>query len=512
MIKKAAIKTLSLLKTLLIIIFSYLPFFVLFSCEWALNYYSNITTEEILFHITSNLSGTSSEIIKDFIIHTIPPTMVIGTIVLLVFISLYRILKEEKIYAIVSIINKEIKIRIPKTLVVMVNIVLLIGCFYYSLTKIGITEFVKYQFSSSEYIEKNYVDPKKTTIEFPKTKRNLIFIVVESLESSFFSSRDGGATNTDYLKSLLPLTKHNVNFSNTEKIGGSVVLTSTGWTSSALVAMTSGMPLKMSADLSMHTQLRDLLPGAYTIGDLLKDNGYNQEFILGSDADFGNRRSYFVNHGNYDIVDYLALKERKLISDDYYVFWGVEDSLLYSFAQKDLTKLAKEDKPFNLTLLTVNTHAEGGYLEKSCSTKYDKQIYNVFSCTGDQLMQFINWIQKQSFYKDTTIVITGDHTSMEPTDLNVFYENGYRRTVYNLFINSSVKPVNEKNRMITMMDMYPTTLAAMGVKIEGDRLALGTNLFSEKRTLMEEYGDIDAFNEEINKKSTFYNNYFFKSQ
>lgn len=38
------------------------------------------------------------------------------------------------------------------------------------------------------------------------------------------------------------------------------------------------------------------------------------------------------------------------------------------------------------------------------------------------------------------------------------------------------------------MDMFPTALAAMGVKIEGDRLGLGTNLFSREETLAEKYG------------------------
>ena len=54
------------------------------------------------------------------------------------------------------------------------------------------------------------------------------------------------------------------------------------------------------------------------------------------------------------------------------------------------------------------------------------------------------------------------------------------------------------------MDMYPTILAAMGAKIDGDRLGLGTNLFSDKQTLMEEIG-FEALNKEVQKTSDFYN-------
>jgi len=52
--------------------------------------------------------------------------------------------------------------------------------------------------------------------------------------------------------------------------------------------------------------------------------------------------------------------------------------------------------------------------------------------------------------------------------------------------------------------MYPTTLAALGATIEGDRLGLGTNLFSNIETLAEKYG-VEYVREELEKKSAFYN-------
>ena len=56
------------------------------------------------------------------------------------------------------------------------------------------------------------------------------------------------------------------------------------------------------------------------------------------------------------------------------------------------------------------------------------------------------------------------------------------------------------------MDMFPTTLAALGVSIEGDRLGLGTNLFSSKKTIPEEIG-LDNFNKELKKSSDYYYKY-----
>lgn len=54
------------------------------------------------------------------------------------------------------------------------------------------------------------------------------------------------------------------------------------------------------------------------------------------------------------------------------------------------------------------------------------------------------------------------------------------------------------------MDMFPTILDSIGIKIEGNRLGLGTNLFSEEKTLAELYG-YDYLFQELKKKSNFYN-------
>jgi phosphoglycerol transferase len=62
---------------------------------------------------------------------------------------------------------------------------------------------------------------------------------------------------------------------------------------------------------------------------------------------------------------------------------------------------------------------------------------------------------------------------------------------------------NNKNRIVTALDSYPTIVSAIGGKIKGDRLGLGVNLFSDKKTLVEEYG-LKYIDEELKKKSEFY--------
>ena len=86
----------------------------------------------------------------------------------------------------------------------------------------------------------------------------------------------------------------------------------------------------------------------------------------------------------------------------------------------------------------------------------------------------------------------------------------YVRTIYNVFINSALEANNTVNRTFTSFDLFPTILASMGVSIDGDRLGLGTNLFSNRLTLSEELGfnylhsELKKIDPEIAQKLTLF--------
>ena len=131
---------------------------------------------------------------------------------------------------------------------------------------------------------------------------------------------------------------------------------------------------------------------------------------------------------------------------------------------------------------------------------------NVMACSSKQVNEFIQWIQEQPFYEKTTIILSGDHLTMD-RDFCVDFEWEARR-VYNAFINLPEELDTSYERIhyreFTTMDMFPTTVAALEATIENDKLGLGTNLFSATSTLAEQYG-IDDLYEELLKKSLFYN-------
>ena len=185
------------------------------------------------------------------------------------------------------------------------------------------------------------------------------------------------------------------------------------------------------------------------------------------------------------------------------MFWGFEDSRLIDMAKEKLLEVSAQDEPFNLTLLTVDTHFPNGYRCSLCKNEHDTDYKDALSCSSRQIAALVQWIQEQDFYEDTTIVISGDHISMSSEIYDEIHD--YTRTVYNCIINPAVEPAAADTRTFSTMDMFPTTLAALGVQIDGDRLGLGTNLFSSRKTLPEELG-VSEFNQDVQLRSEFYNN------
>ena len=110
-------------------------------------------------------------------------------------------------------------------------------------------------------------------------------------------------------------------------------------------------------------------------------------------------------------------------------------------------------------------------------------------------------MKEQDFYENTTIVISGDHPTMD-RDFCDNVPKSYQRKVYTVFLNSAVARKEQKEREYSTFDYFPTTLAAMGVEIPGERLGLGTNLFSDESTLTEQFGKKEE-KKELEKRSDF---------
>ena len=458
------------------------------SVRWMFATWTNLSMDELVYHLTAPLDGTNTDMIWDYVRVCAVPTILVIFFLILILIA-WR--KKEKVHLFRGIIN----------LVALVGIIVMLG---YTWTELGVGDYLKDQNAESKFIEDEYVDPTDVEVVFPEQKRNLIYIFLESMETTYSDVDDGGAFDENVIPELTEIAQTNEDFSGADpKLNGGYSLAGTTWTMGAMFAQTSGLPLNISISANDMDTQDSFFPGVTTLGDILSDAGYTQTLLIGSEAQFGGRKLYFQEHGNYEMEDYSYAIENGLIPSDYKVWWGYEDQKLFEFAKEKLLQLSQGDEPFNLTMLTVDTHFEDGYVCEQCPTEYDTQYSNVMACSSRQVGEFLKWIQQQDFYENTTIVISGDHPTMDSDYCaEIDQEGNYDRRVFTAYINAAAYAQDQQERTYSTFDNFPTTLAALGVQIDGDRLGLGTNLFSGTKTLLEEFGN-SKVNAELKKKSEF---------
>ncbi len=504
------------------------------SAQWVLVEWGDLTLDEVIFTMTQPLDGTDSGIIGSYITYAVLP----GIIVLLILVAVYKIFlqkkqppkgkkvkgadgkktrlpvkltREQRDALKADHEKKDTKVRrllhrwlLPVCAVVAVvfGSVEVAGLW----NKLGVSEHILSLGEESTWIEDNYVDPAETTLTFPEKKRNLIYIFLESMEVSYSDKENGGLFDTNYIPRLTQLSEENENFSGSDDsvLNGGNSLKYSTWTMGGMFAATSGLPLKIPIEIKgvgtnfMNTQT-SFFSDLTCLGDILEAQGYNLNMSFGSDATFGGRRLCFTEHGNYDFYDWKYYTTDGELPSGYKVWWGFEDEKLFKFAKDRLADLGSQDEPFAFTILTVDTHYPNGYVCELCDDEYEEQYANVIKCSDNQVADFIEWCQTQPWYENTTIILSGDHPTMNKDFCsNASYD--YQRKCYTAYINAPVEPVRDDYREFATVDNFPTTLAALGVEIEGDRLGLGTNLFSGEDTLIERDG-LEFVNTELQKAS-----------
>lgn len=470
--------------------------------------YPNQDFDQIIYYALNGAENTAPSVIDSVLVSCIIPTAALWGLLWLFTIEKIK----KNIILIIKFRNKTHRIQmypikaISKHRVRYTIIVFIIGILFV-LFGLKINIYIKNKILPTKIYEEYYVDARNINVKFPEEKRNLIIIVSESMENTVLSKSNGGAWEYSIIPQLENLAVENTNFSNTERIGGAYQTYGTSFSAAGIVAITSGIPLtagKVMED-NKYSGTGNYLPGVYALGDILKDNGYNLEVMLGSDAKFGGRAQYFTTHGGYKIFDVnYAIAQGKMKESDK-VWWGFEDDKLFKWSKEEITNLAEQDKPFNYIMITADTHFPDGYLSSSAENKFETQYENVYAYSSKCIYEFIEWIEKQDFYENTTIVILGDHLGMQTDFYETRISEEYERTIFNTIINSKLQATNNTNRHFTSMDMYPTILASIGVEIEGNRIGIGTNLYSGEKTLIEELG-YNYVNKEIQKKSKFYTN------
>lgn len=338
-----------------------------------------------------------------------------------------------------------------------------------------------------------HVPVEGATLIFPQEKRNLIYITMESMESSFMDRAHGGSQVVNWIPRLTDLMQRDdaVSFSHRNGPGGARQVSGTQWTLGALVGEMSGVPCHFPVyedRNAFRSKDGTFMTKTPMLGDLLKAEGYHCEMLMGSEGRFASRDQLYGDHG-YELKDLTWAQSHGVVPPDYRDGWGYDDRRLFDFARERLMRLGKSDRPFALNLLTVDTHFPTGYVYGDRERLASDDFVNSVMWSDRDVADFVEWCLAQPFASNTTLVLIGDHLCMGG-HIESLIAPEYERHIYNLIINPAVSCPRDVtvNRDFSCLDYFPTVLAALGVEIRGDQLACGVNLFSGRPTLFERHG------------------------
>ncbi|MFP2239583.1 phosphatidylglycerol--membrane-oligosaccharide glycerophosphotransferase [Pseudescherichia vulneris] len=252
-----------------------------------------------------------------------------------------------------------------------------------------------------------YYKNPKTII--PSPKLNVIYIYGESLERTFFDKNifPNLTPDMDNIKSQV------VDFSHTQQLKG------TDFTIGGIVSSQCGLPLFTPFNHNAN-KLSSFFPNIICLGDILKKSGYENYYYQGADLRFSSKDVFLKTHGIDHAYGYSELKN-KIKDVNYKHDWGLYDDTILDFAWKKYVELSQNNKRFAIFALTVDTHPPIGFISNNCKRKIylfqdrENPSLSAVSCSQQHIAEFVNKIRQSPWFKNTIIIVSSDHLSMQNT-------------------------------------------------------------------------------------------------
>lgn len=369
------------------------------------------------------------------------------------------------------------------------GLLLLLWCFVFmQLQEYNPIRFVWQKSEYTDFYAKNYVRLQNPTNE---KKRNVIVVFVESLDEKL---REYTGKNERLV----------INDTDAVRFDRFIEGYAQRWTQAALFSSFTGTHIHYISDYYRYLVeyvVKDKkhlygvpesditngvaerfdfdTPRMASLGKISKKDGFQNLFVQGSNLDFSGTRSFLFKHG-FDSDSVYGVRElRKILGkepiEDDQLGLGIhfsDDDVFAAFKSK-ISEL-NPNKPFLAVMFTLDLHVRLRDDEEYLA-KIQKQ-------TIQQLNEFILWYKQQDFYKNTTLIILGDHNKMGK---NVVTGG----KIYNAFFNLPENLLKDLDvhRTFNQIDMFPTILNIMGYDVPDGKAGVGVSLFAKNKTIAERF-------------------------
>lgn len=254
----------------------------------------------------------------------------------------------------------------------------------------------RYAFLDPSEVDSVLSDVKPATqhILSPLTtaRPNILLIVWESLTSKVVND-----TVTPHLHKLLH-----------EGIYFSSLYASGDRSDKGLVALLSAYPAQPDYSIMTEPGKSRKLP---FITQQLKSAGYQSCYLYGGELEFANMKSY-MNYNGFDRI----IGKNDFPEESWGAKWGAHDEATYNALFEYIQADAIKKNPFFYTLFTLSSHepydvpVKPFFKGRSKTIQFQNSHHYADSCFYD----FIQKAKKQSWWKNTWVIVIGDHGHVLP--------------------------------------------------------------------------------------------------
>ncbi|MEJ6402734.1 sulfatase-like hydrolase/transferase [Yoonia sp. 2307UL14-13] len=326
---------------------------------------------------------------------------------------------------------------------------------------------------------------------------DVILIYLEGTERTFNQTSKFG----DSYRVISDYEKEALTFTNIHQVSG------TGWTLGGLTASMCGLPVLPNGlrQLNKFEGQNDFMSSKICLSDVTARVGYQNKFLLGSDVAFSGKNHLLMSHNFTEIFDRANLEgmydQQEL--DRAMSGWVYDDQMLFDAAGRVYDESIEDPDPLLMIVETFGPHGKTAALSRRCTpdgqSVVTADIEGPVTCMLDEMQTFITHVQSNRNNRPTLVFLLSDHLHHGPAMKDIVSDAERRNTALMLsfgYDTPYLTPGAANDRLASMLDLYPTMLAVMGLAGPDARGGLGVSLFSDDPTLVAEKG-LEQLNDEL---------------
>ena len=291
---------------------------------------------------------------------------------------------------------------------------------------------------------------------FIKAPKNVVLITVESLSAEYVGSY---GNNENLTPKLDKLASEGLKFERLFATGTRTVR--------GLEALSLGTPPVPGQAIVRRPNNEHLS----TVGQVLKSQGVETQFVYGGYGYFDNMNAFFKGN-DYEIFDRTDFDPKTIVMEN---VWGVADESLFANASNKIDALTAAKKPFFMHVMTTSNHRPFTYPDNRIDMPSGHR-QGAVKYTDYAIGEFIENAKTKPWFNDTLFVVVADHCASVAGKTELPVDKYHIPMIF--YAPALIKP-GKFERLVSQIDIAPTLLDVMGYK--GRELFYGQNMFAAKQ-------------------------------